>query len=99
LPPPQALEQFNHVVENGAERIFVAWEKETSHRHKMERRDLWLAYGEAYFGKICALLFVTGAFGLSAYALHLDKPWLSAILAGGTLAAVVGAFVKVQRRG
>lgn len=98
LPPPEVLERFNEVVENGAERIVKAWEQETEHRRDMERRELSNFYGEARLGKVLAFLFVITALCLSGFAAYFGAEWLAAILAGGTIAAVVGAFVKVQSR-
>ena len=40
LPPPDALEKFNAIVENGAERVFSMAEQEQAHRLKLERDAL-----------------------------------------------------------
>lgn len=98
LPPPAALEHFDRVSPGAAQAIVETWIGETRHRQRIEQREQWLFYGDMFFGKVCALLFVIAALGLSAYAAYLGTNWLSAVLAGGTLAAVVGAFVKVQHR-
>lgn len=97
LPPPAILDQFNAVAENGAERIFQQWEKETAHRHAMERMDLKWSIFEGIFGKTLAFLFVVAAFGLAGYAAFLGATWLSGFLAIGTIAGVVWAFVKANR--
>lgn len=97
LPPPAILEQFNHVAENGAERIFRQWETETQHRRDMERTDLHWSIFEGIFGKTLAFLFVIAAFGLAGYAAFLGATWLSGFLAIGTVAAVVYAFIKANR--
>ena len=98
LPPPSVLAEFNQVVENGAERIVRAWEVESEHRREIDRREQRWFYANALTGKVFAFLFVMAALGLSAWALYLDRPWLAGILAGTTLAAVVGAFVHVEKR-
>ncbi|MEM7088397.1 MAG: DUF2335 domain-containing protein [Pseudomonadota bacterium] len=94
FPPPAILEQFNGVVENGAERIFRAWESETNHRQKEERRELTLFALDNYLGKIFAFIFVIVALGISAYAATHGAEWFATILGGGTIASVVWAFVK-----
>jgi uncharacterized membrane protein len=40
LPPPDALEKFNHIVDNGAERVFRMAEIEQQHRLESERAAL-----------------------------------------------------------
>lgn len=98
LPPPAVLEGFNNVVPGSAERIIKAWEVESEHRREIDRREQRWFYANAVTGKVFAFLFVMGALALSAWALYLDKPWLAGILAGTTLASVVGAFLEVEKR-
>ncbi|TPM33755.1 DUF2335 domain-containing protein [Mesorhizobium sp. B2-2-2] len=99
IPPPEVLERFSDVVENGAERIVTAWEGEIEHRRDMEKSELRRFYNDATLGKILAFLFVALALSISGYAASVGAEWFATILAGGTIAAVVGAFVKVQTRG
>ncbi len=73
------------------------WEKETDHRHRMESRDLWQVSIEAILGKVFALIFVSAALAVSAYALYLGHEWAAAFLGGGTIASIVWAFAKVNR--
>ncbi len=40
LPPPAALERFNQILPNGAERIVAMAEKEQSHRIEYEKMVL-----------------------------------------------------------
>lgn len=98
LPPPSVLDDFNSVVPGSAERIIRAWEVESDHRREIDRREQRWFYLNALTGKVFAFIFVMAALGLSAWAMHLDRPWLAGILAGTTLAAVVGAFVHVEKR-
>lgn len=98
LPPPAVLEQFNGVVQNGAERIFSAWEKETEHRHGLERSDLRWSIFEGIFGKVLAFIFVMAAFALAAYCAAIGATWLAGLFGAGVIAAVVWAFVKTNRK-
>ncbi|WP_421930175.1 DUF2335 domain-containing protein [Nitratireductor rhodophyticola] len=98
LPKPEDLEEYGRIVNNGAERIVVAWEIESEHRRKMDKRDLTLFHFNAILGKVFAFLFVIGALGLSAWALYLDRPWVAGILSASTIAIVVGAFIEVEKR-
>lgn len=97
LPPPSILNQFNQVVDNGAERIFSAWERETKHRHSLESRDLTGTTLDAILGKIFAFLFVVTALGVCAYAVYREAEWVAAALGAGVIGSVVWAFVKVNR--
>lgn len=94
LPPPEVLERFNDVVENGAERIVQAWEQETAHRREMERSELKRYYADMRLGKVLAFLFVLAALSVSAYAASIGAEWLGAILGAGTIGSVVWAFVN-----
>jgi uncharacterized membrane protein len=40
LPPPEILQAYDEVVEGGANRIIDQWERETKHRHSLERKAL-----------------------------------------------------------
>lgn len=97
LPPPAVLDGFNHVTENGAERIFKQWETESAHRRMMEHKDFTWSVAEGLFGKTLAFIFVLSALALAAYALYQGANWLAAFLAAGTIAAVVGAFIATNR--
>ena len=97
LPPPAVLEQFNSVVENGAERIFQAWESETRHRHQLEQRDFRWSVFDSIFGKTLAFLFVLAALAVSVYALSTGATWFAGIIGGATIASVVWAFTKTNR--
>lgn len=97
LPPPSILDGFNQVAENGAERIFQQWERESDHRREMERRDFKWSVAEGFFGKALAFIFVLTALGLAAYAISEGATWLAALLAGGTIVSVVLAFIATNR--
>jgi uncharacterized membrane protein len=97
LPPPAILNQFNNVVENGAERIFAAWERETAHRHKLESRDLFSTTFDVIMGKVFAFLFVLAALLVCVFAIFAGAEWVAAVLGGGVITSVVWAFVKVNR--
>jgi uncharacterized membrane protein len=97
LPHPATLREFGEVVPNGAERIMAAWERETAHRHKMEKSELGWAVFDSVFGKVCALVFVLTALSISAYAAVNGAEWVAAILGGGTIASVVWAFVYAPK--
>jgi Predicted membrane protein len=97
LPPPNVLQDYDHIVEHGAERIVRAWEIEGQHRREQENRDQRWFWLNAIIGKIFALVFVLSALAATGYAIHMNQPWLAGVLGGTTLAIVVGAFIEVQK--
>jgi uncharacterized membrane protein len=97
LPPPAALERFDQIIENGAERVMRQWESESQHRRELEKRELEI-YGESELkGKSYALAFLVLAMAVCVIALYLNQPWVAAILGAGTIASVVWAFVSTNR--
>lgn len=65
LPPPEALNRFNQVIPDGAERIFKMAEAEQAHRIALERDALQATVAEAKrgqrLGASISLLAVGGA--------------------------------------
>jgi uncharacterized membrane protein len=98
LPPPSVLDEFNHVVPNGAERIVRAWELESEHRRQIERTEQRAYYRDMMTGKVFALIFVLAALGMAGFAAFVGAQWLGAILGTGTIASVVWAFVQRQKK-
>ena len=97
LPPPAVVEAFDHVVENGAERIFRMAEKEQEHRHRMENiqleaevkaqsRGQWLGFAVSFAS-------ISGA--VIAAAVHAPV-MVSVALVGIPMAGVVKAFLGTK---
>lgn len=97
LPPPSVLADFGNVVENGAERIMIAWEAETAHRRKIEIDSLRFSFLDSMFGKISALIFVLAALGVTAYSASIGAQWIGVVLGGGVIGSVVWAFVNASK--
>lgn len=98
LPPPSVLNDYGHIIENGAERIVRAWEIEGEHRRIQEARDQRMFWVNALTGKAFALIFVLSALSATMFAIYMNQPWLAGVLGSTTLAIVVGAFIEVQKR-
>lgn len=99
LPPPAALQNFDDVVPGLAERIAKAWEVESAHRREVEKSDQKGFYRDLMTGKIFGLIFVLAALALAGFCAWVDQPWLGGIIGGGTISAVVWAFIRSQQRG
>jgi uncharacterized membrane protein len=98
LPSPQALAQFKDLLPDAPERIFEQWEAESAHRRNYENAALKASVWRDRIGQLSAVTFAISALVLAGYALHLDKPWIAAVVGTGTIASVVGAFLY-QRKG
>lgn len=98
LPPPGALEQFERVVEGGAERIFRMAEQEQKHRHEMEAT---IASSETTLEKrgqiLGATLYIGGIVGAIA-AVWLGAAWpVPVAMVGVTVAGVIKAIINGRR--
>ncbi len=40
LPPPELLEKYNRIISNAADRILAMAEKQSAHRHAMEKEQM-----------------------------------------------------------
>jgi uncharacterized membrane protein len=99
LPPPGALEQFNQIIPNGAERIMRMVELEQEHRIKYEddglkatirdtKRGHWLG-GAISIVAVCA----------SAFTAYIGAhPTVSIALVGVPLASIINAILKNKSR-
>ena len=97
LPPPSVLREFDETVENGAERIVAAWERESEHRRVIERERLRVLARDAIVGKTLAFGFVIAALTTCAFAVASGAEWVAAILGGGVIGTVVWAFIRTDR--
>lgn len=98
LPPPQTLEHFRELVPDAPERIFAQWELEATHRRDYEKTALRAAISRERLGQLGAIAFAMAALGVTAYCAYLDRPWVAGVLGGGTITAVVTAFLYARRQ-
>jgi uncharacterized membrane protein len=97
LPSPQTLEAFRQLVPDAPERIFAQWEEEAKHRRAFEQTALSEAAKKDRRGQFAAIAFALAALILTAFCVWMGQPWVAGILGGGTIAAVVGAFLYERR--
>ena len=93
LPPPDLLNAYNSVVDNGAERIFQRFEKQSEHRMKLETHAVTEELKQSSRGQIFG--FIISLFGLTLAALMawLGHETFAAILGGGTIVSLAAVFV------
>jgi len=95
LPPPAALERFNQIIPNGAERILAMAEKEQAHRIEYDKTGLPATIRESrrgqYLGAIISLVAVLGAI----YTAHIGAHWsIPVALVGVPVLGLVRAIVR-----
>jgi len=93
LPHPDILERFDELVENGAERIFSKFEKQSDHRRDIETKVINAQIKESSRGQTFGLI-IGLAFGIMAFiAALLDHDAFASVFGGTTIVGLVGTFV------
>lgn len=95
LPPPGALQQFDSIIPNGAERIMAMVEQEQQHRISMEKTaikaEIWDTIGGKVLGAAMAMACVAGAIYTAVIGAH----WaVSVTIVGVPITALIGKFIK-----
>ncbi len=93
LPPPSALEKYNEIIPNGAERIMAMAEEQSKHRRELEKMALQTDSRNSLLGIIAAfslgaITIVTGGI-VAAFGYSLG----GAILGSSGLVGLVSAFI------
>lgn len=90
LPSPEELRQFNEIIPNGAERIMRMAEKEQDGHLWGNKMQEWRAMA----GVASAFCVAAAAFAVSAYGFSVGATVEAAAVAGTTLVALVGVFIR-----
>ena len=97
LPPPGALEQFDRIIPNGAERIMVMCEKEPSARLGNERvytiSEVIIEAG----GRSVGAILVLACIGAAIWSIDKGADWK--VTLGFLSVPVIGALAKLFDRG
>lgn len=95
LPPPGALQQFDGIIENGAERIMVMVEGEQKHRFDLDRTALWAEIVDGIGGKVLGAVMTLAAIGGAIYSVTLGAHWsVSVAIVGVPITALIGKFIQ-----
>lgn len=104
LPPPEVLQHYEDIHPGTAERVLQQFERETQHRHGIERKlvdaQLEIQHAEIpafrrgqVFGLIIALAGIVAGALCVILAPTAGHAWAGAGIAGGSLATLVGVFI------
>ena len=97
LPPPGALEQFDRIIPNGAERIMVMCEKEQSARLGNERIYTIAEVSIEAGGRIVGAILVLACIGAAIWSIYQGADWK--VTLGFLSVPVMGALAKLFERG
>ena len=89
------MKEYDHVVPDGAARLFKIFEDETKHRREMESSSLRYQGRDLIFGKSMALFFAFGVLGVVLFAIEKNAPWIAAILGAGMLGTIIFGFLRI----
>lgn len=98
LPRPEELEKFGKIDASFPERIFRMAEQEAAHRHTLENKIVGGSLDIARRGQAFAFIVALVGIGVAVGMAYLGGAWAGAVVAGGSLATIVTAFVTGGRR-
>lgn len=93
LPPPHALEQYNNIIPDGAERIMAMAEKQGKHRRELEKKALNTDSRNSLLGIISALIIGLAAIIASVIVVLKNHVWPGTILGSAGLVGLVTVFI------
>lgn len=96
LPPPGALEQFDKIIPNGAERIMVMCEKEQAARIANDRMISIAEVAIEGGGRLVGAVLVLACVAAAAWSIHVGADWKVTI--GFLSVPVMGAAAKLFER-
>lgn len=97
IPPPQILKGYNEVVKNGAERIVVMAEKQSSHRMQLEDHAVKEELKQSRLGQVFGFILGIVGLGLATTLALLGHEAIAGIFGTTTILGLVTVFVLGKR--
>lgn len=94
LPPPEAVEHYNKIIPNGADRLLKMVESQSEHRRDCEKISLNANISIAKRGQFLAFLLSLVGFGIAGLCAYFQQPVPSTVIGGGTLLGLASLFIK-----
>lgn len=94
LPPPEAVEYYNKIIPNGADRLLKLVELQSEHRRACEEIGLNASISISKRGQILAFLLSLVGFGIAGLCAYFQQPVPSTVIGGGTLLGLASLFIK-----
>ena len=105
LPLPEHLEKYERIYPGLANRMMALAEKQQTHRHQMELRNMEAlievqnkTFNEARLGQIFALLIGTIAIGVGGLVAFMGSQWTGSIIGGGGVIGLVSVFIYGRKK-
>jgi uncharacterized membrane protein len=98
LPPPELLDQFNHVIPNGAERIMVMVEQQNKHRMDIETTVVKNQQWQSTLGQYFALIITLFGLALSTAAIFTNHDVVGGTIGVATISSVAIAFITGRNK-
>jgi len=95
LPPPGALQQFDTIIPNGAERIMGMVEREQLHRMELDKATVRAEILDTIGGKVLGAVMTLAAVAGAVYTASIGAHWaVSVAIVGVPITALIGRFIK-----
>ena len=99
LPPPEALEKFNRIIPNGADRIVTMAEKEQAHRIQAEAEGLSATVAEARRGQFLGAAIAAIALAGAIFTAYIGAHWsVSVAMIGLTILGIIRAIIRPRQQ-
>lgn len=96
LPPPGALEQFDKIIPNGAERIMVMCEKEQDSRLSIEKTYAYSEVAIEVGGRVIGAFLILACIFAAIWSIHINADWK--VTVGFLSVPVMGTLAKLFDR-
>jgi uncharacterized membrane protein len=96
IPPPAVFRAIEDIIPGGANRLLLAFEGETAHRHRIESRQQLLPFVDNLIGRVFALLFAAACLGVVVYAISVGAQWTASIMSGAMILGGINAFMRIR---
>ena len=93
LPHPDSLKDYNEAVPNGAERILAMAEKQTTHRHEMEKKVVTRQQNQSGWRQVLGFFLALVCLCVTTYLGYLGHDWLAGIIGTTTIIGLCTTFV------
>ena len=98
IPSPEILIKFEDAIPGAANRIITMAEKEQTHRHYRENKEILIPLITERLGMIFAFLIVLAIFGCGTWLIFIDRQVSGTILSGTSIITIVGYFIQGKKK-
>jgi uncharacterized membrane protein len=93
IPPPDLLRKYNDIVDNGAERLFAAFENQTRHRQELENTVVQGAEARANRGQWMGFIMANVVLGVGGVMVFSGHEEAGAVVISVDLVGLVSVFI------